>query len=179
MQLANPEAFATGEHPLFPGLTRRINARPIIGFGPPGKRAGAPKSIQIRTGQANTLSIMAAELLGPNIQLEGPPDAPNAGFWLDPKDEVKWVLVLPESAKFKVVINYASAQNTGGPFEIAVNDQRLRGRTISTGDYTKYADLAVGTLTFPAGRQALVVRPGGEFVFGLMNLRSITLAPER
>jgi hypothetical protein len=56
---------------------------------------------------------------------------------------------------------------------------RLQGRTESTGDYTTYRWLELGTLSLPPGRSKIIVRPAGKFVFGLMNLRELALSPAR
>jgi spore coat protein H len=175
-QLANPEAFATGEHPVIPGMVRRSRP-PAVNL--PGPRAGAPSGtpILVRNSRPIMLPITSALLRGTQIRLEGQPEAPNAGSWLDASDYVEWTLVVTEAGAFNIELTYASAQGTGGPFEVVVGDQRIKTKTRSTGGYQNYENLSVGTLTLVPGRTKLTVKPGGDFVFGLMNLRSVKLTP--
>lgn len=98
-------------------------------------------------------------------------------FWVDPSDCAEWKLNLPRAGTFRVRMTWGSDPGTGGPFELTVGDQTLRGKTQSTGSFWNFDRMDVGTIALPAGGATIKLRPDGPSAIALMNLGRLEFVP--
>jgi len=123
------------------------------------------------------LPAAGAALRGEAVQLEGPADAQNVGYWTNRADYVEWYVEPPAPTRYAVELTLACAPGCGGEFVVAFGKTELRGESRPTGAWQTYTTLKLGEVALPKGKTSVQVRPAGEFRGALMNLRSVRLVP--
>ena len=120
-----------------------------------------------------------AALHGGTIRFES--DKNCVGFWTNAGDSASWAFTLDKPGTFSVELTYACDKGSGGStFTVAVGGQTLEGKVESTGDWTTFSTLKLGTLELAKpGKQTLTVKPMQKPKLAVMNLRSIVLRPAR
>jgi alpha-L-fucosidase len=98
------------------------------------------------------------------------------GFWTGLGDTVSWSFKNVKETKYTVEVEYAcDAGSEGATFTVSVGGASVKGIIKSTGSWSKFATVSLGTLVVRPGKQSLVVKavtmPNGA----VMNLRSVTL----
>ncbi len=120
------------------------------------------------------LEARTAEVYGQGLVFEAP--FQNLGYWHGPLDRAEWVVEVPESGDYDVRIEWACAPDAAGnPWVLEVAGQRLEGIVPSTGGWDRYETAQLGTLHFETGERRVILRPGREPEWALMDLRSVTL----
>lgn len=117
-----------------------------------------------------------AETHGGQLQYESGGGKDNLGFWIDPADWAEWNFEIKTPGKFAVTAEIA-AQGSG-TFVIRAGETFVRGTAPSTGSYTKFTTVNLGTIDLAAGKTSLSVRPVAEG-WQPMNLKAIRLTPVR
>ena len=105
------------------------------------------------------------------------PDRNNLGGWTEMADYPEWQLVNVKAGTYAVEFTYGST-NPGVVFTIEAGGAKLNGTTGNTGGIKIYKPHALGTLTLPAGKVTLAVKPG-EFRGAVMNFRLLRLTPRK
>lgn len=119
------------------------------------------------------LPVSLAEIHGKTLRLEGG----WLGFWTDPADWVSWDLRASKSRKYAIELDMAVEPGAaGGEYIVYAGGKTLKGKTKSTGSWSKFETVKVGEVSFAAGSQTIIIRPG-EMGFALMNLKAVRLRP--
>lgn len=137
----------------------------------------APQVVQIISDGADgafDLAPATATLHG-DLQLEGPAQRPNIGFWNNAGDFVSWQLKVGAPGTYRVTME-ASAANEGTDFMLDIGDSHLAGKSLPTGDWSVYKSIEVGNIELkPAGTVTLKIRPASAATWRAFNLRSVRL----
>lgn len=142
------------------------------------ERTARGEPLPVKGDGSITAPADGARLHGAALRLEGT-DAPNVGYWTDPKEYVEWFVQPKEAGAFRVELSYACEAGYGGEYTLAAGEENLKGRSEPTGGWSAYRTVPLGTIRLPAGKTSLTLRPTGSFQKALMNLRSIRLTPEK
>jgi alpha-L-fucosidase len=122
-----------------------------------------------------TLPAPEAVLHGSTLKYESSKEKDNIGFWTDPDEWAEWLVKVTKPGKFEVSAVIASLGT--GSFQVVTGDQKLRGTSPNTGDYTKFQTVTLGALELKSqGRISIAVKPIKEG-WSPVNLRSIHLKP--
>jgi len=126
------------------------------------------------------LKAIDADLRGAQILYEEGPDNDDLGRWTEAGDWAEWYFEAAEPGTYAVEITYSCDKGlAGSAFELALEDQKLAGKTRDTGAWKNYRTARLGTLKVKAaGRYTLAVKPVKLAKSALMNLRSISLKQE-
>ena len=137
----------------------------------------APLLIQPQAGGAIVLNASDAAIQGGSPQMETKAGVDDIGYWGDAADFVSWDFAAPSPGQYAVSVNYACDPGAAGStFQVTAGDQSVTGTTVSTGDWGKFADQAVGTLTLSAGsKQSVSFKPQTATPWKGIALRSVTL----
>jgi hypothetical protein len=129
------------------------------------------------------LGTLDAVLEGSQIQAEHEPA--NIGYWTNQSDSVHWPVNTPATAagSYLVSLKYACEAGTeGSTFSILVDGtpSGVVGTVASTGGWYEYRQMTLpGSLNLAAGRHSIKIVATKKPGFAVMNLRSITLTPQR
>ncbi len=143
------------------------------------KIEGTPETtsapIPQKTDGSIVLAASDADLHGSTIQYELGSGHDNIGFWTQPEDWISWPVKLQKPGQFKVSATVAAQDST--TFDLSLDDQHLQTAVQSTGSYTSFTTVDVGTLQIPAAGQVTIsVHPVKEG-WQPLNLKSIELRP--
>ncbi len=139
----------------------------------PGNR---PQAIVPETEQGFVLKASEAEIRGGDICFEVP--FQNIGYWHGETDRVLWKLELPRSGDFRVELEYACPDDCAGQaFRLETAEGELNATVASTGSWSEYRRVTLGTIHLNAGRQRILVRPAGPLRAPLMDLRALHWKP--
>jgi len=105
-------------------------------------------------------------------ECSGPLD--DIGYWTTPEDWADWEFKVRRPGKFAVAGVIAGP--VAATFEVSAAGQTLRCSGPATGNYVTFGPVTLGTLTLPAGKVVLAVRPVKDG-WQPMNLKSIRLDP--
>ena len=138
-----------------------------------------PRAHVIRQAADGSLTLQAAEakLHGGTIRFE---DAKNCvGYWTEAGDSVSWAFQLDKAGTFDVALTYACEKGSGGSsFAVAAGGQRLEGTVASTGAWTAFETVKLGSLAIAKpGKHTLTLKASRKPGMAVMNLRSIVLKP--
>ncbi len=102
----------------------------------------------------------------------------NIGFWNQSDEYVKWLIEVPMSGDYEVLVDYAcpdvAAENT---CRLNSSNQTLIATVATTGSWDEYRDLNIGTLKLAKGATSIRFGAEAEINGWLMDLRAITLRP--
>ena len=123
------------------------------------------------------LSVDKADLHGEKLNLEGPDNRRNIGFWDNASDWVSWDKVKIERAgKYRVSAEIA-AVNDSAQLMVKIAGQTLNLKAINTGDWTKYQIVELGEINIAqAGTIAVEMRPNAQD-WHAVNVRGLRLTP--
>jgi len=105
-------------------------------------------SIRFQKGKAR-LGASKATLHGPGIATESK-DAgkPNIGFWDDPSATASWEVRFPQAGAYKVRGRFAARAKAA--FSVRVGKAKLDAQSPATGDWEKFQNADLGTITVDA-----------------------------
>jgi len=99
------------------------------------------------------------------------------GYWGKADDFVSWDIKLTKPGAYAVEITYSCAA-PGSEFTIEAGDQKLTGKSASTGSWATYRTDKLGTLKFDKpGIFTLAVQPKAEPKWKVIGLKAVTLTP--
>lgn len=130
------------------------------------------------------LTATDAEVQGGTAHLESSGGKDNVGYWTNAKDTVFWNLTVPPAAsgRYRVEVEYACEPGSAGStYAVTVGGGApVTGDIASTGSWQTYTTARPdGTLTLTPGKVTLRMVPQTMPHGAVMNLRRITLVPER
>ncbi|MCX6908120.1 MAG: hypothetical protein NTY01_08760, partial [Verrucomicrobia bacterium] len=168
----------TGDNPPRP----LVKALPITPsernqFG--ARKAPAVKKGPVLPDKDGCFLLRAAEatIHGDTPRYESGGGKDQIGFWGKADDFVSWDIKLAKPATFVVEVTYSCAA-PGSEFTIEVGDQKLTGKSASTGSWATYRTDKLGALKFDkAGVFTLSVLPKAEPKWRIIGLKSVTLKP--
>jgi alpha-L-fucosidase len=135
----------------------------------------------LKQGADGVLALAAtdASLSGEGLNLESVNGPESVGFWLDEKATVSWEFEAPKG-RYSVELNFACEEKSAGtPFTLTCGGSTLKGTTTSTGAWSTFKSVDLGSIELPGGKATLTVAPAGKPKSGLMNLRSLRLKPTK
>jgi alpha-L-fucosidase len=142
---------------------------------------GEPNVMQGDVRQADdrsiTLHARDAETHGERIKYESGGGKDNIGFWTNAEDWVSWVCRVYKAGTFTVEIRYACTAPGGTQYTVEVGDHVLNAETKSTGAWTSFQSVPLGTVTLTEDRHILTVKARNLKGEGVMNLQSVLLKP--
>ncbi len=147
----------------------KIEGLRIAGFKP-------DLSIRFDGGKA-VLGASKAALHGATIATESK-DAgkPNIGYWDDPSAWASWDVRFPQAGTYEVRGRFAATRK-GAAFKVHVGRATLAGEAPVTGNWEKFENVRLGTITVPEpGRQEVKVKPVPSG-WTAMNLAWLELTP--
>jgi alpha-L-fucosidase len=130
-----------------------------------------------RQAPGGTLQLLAqdADVAG-GVQIEGNP--PNLGYWTNVDGIASWPILIDHPSQFTVTIEYAlDPGSPGSEYVLSLGDRSLSHKLAVTHGWQDYTRVQAGTLAVEKGRTVLSIKPAKKPAIGLMNLRSVTLAP--
>ena len=83
----------------------------------------------------------------------------------------------PRPGWYNVELSFACAEDAGGGFVVAVNEQTLNGQARPTGGWDRYRTAVVGAVLLSADDTRLLLKPDGRIATHLMNVRRVRLVP--
>jgi hypothetical protein len=165
--LAAGQGRLPGDVPPLPASTRTVDDLGSLEVRPP-----VPT---VQGGSPQTLHAAKAITHGEQIRYEVGPDRDNLGFWMNPGDWAEWELDVMRPGQFKVTARIAAVGS--GRFQVVFGDQKLEGSTPNTGDYARFQEVELGTVTLTSsGKTSVAVRPVPEG-WQPMNLKALDLVP--
>lgn len=145
----------------------------------PAVDESAAAGLPIRQAEDGSFTLKAVDALihGDTAKYESGGGKDNIGFWTTADDWVSWTVKVAKPGTFSVEITYAAEPGSAGSeYVVAVGDSQVAGKTESTGSWTEFKTVALGSLKIPeAGRAVLAVRPKTKPGLGVMNLKSVRL----
>ena len=97
--------------------------------------------------------------------------------WLNKIQNLSWDIRLNKSAVFDVTIKYETSAKSGGTFNLAVNDQILKGTVKPTENGNKTIEIKLGQIQLKEGVQKLSISPENITGDELMKIFEINLVP--
>ncbi len=97
-----------------------------------------------------------------------------------PGDCAEWAVELPKAGNYEIDLTYACPKwKEGGKFILRLGEKELKWTTEATRHNTNFRVITVGTLTLPAGKTRLMLRPAeiGTHDREFINLRSVQIIP--
>ena len=134
--------------------------------------------VAVKANAEGTLHLKAAacEMHGEQFRFE--PTYGNIGFWNQSDEFVKWIIEVPASGDYEVIVDYAcpdvAAKNT---CRLSSSNQTLRATVATTGSWDEYRELNIGELKLTKGAASIRFGAEAEINGWLMDLRAITLRP--
>ncbi|RLS29970.1 MAG: dehydrogenase [Planctomycetota bacterium] len=155
---------------------------------PPAKSlpGNTPQTLVVATEGLVVLPAAAAEIRGGEIVFET--EFQNIGHWHDPQDTVRWQLQLEGERDVEVWAELScDPGSAGNRLRLEGADPTLTATVASTGAWSRYELVRLGSVRLSAGAQQLVVRADCERVPGeagmaplrgaLADLRALHLVP--
>jgi len=107
-------------------------------------------------------------------------DEPIIGDWYSVEDWVDWEFDVSRTGKYEVEMVYTTEVAPGTIFDVAVGNEKLRGKVGDVKGWNNYTKDKLGTIQIDeTGVQELSVKPVEIPVEGVMRLMKIILTPER
>ncbi|NNM85919.1 MAG: hypothetical protein HKL96_09230 [Phycisphaerales bacterium] len=125
-------------------------------------------------------ALTAKMLYGAWAHVEEFGGRPDIGFWTDAADTAMWQVQIARPAKFSVELTYAcDPTSAGSKYDLQINGKSLKNSVTSTRSWTHFMNARLGDVTIvQPGKVTFVLKP--SVIHGaLLNLRSITLTPEK
>jgi putative heme-binding domain-containing protein len=143
---------------------------------PPKQFPGNTPAIVTPTAGRLTFRAESAEIYGGDIAFES--DFKNIGIWHGTNDHVEWRVSLPKAGTFDVYLDYAcDGGSAGNELVIEGSIPAIRWKVASTGAWSKYQTVKIGTVKLPAGEGRISVRPAGPLKGALIDLRAVIVVP--
>ncbi len=142
---------------------------------PPKRIEGnQPAVVNIPPKGKVVLPASAAEIYGDDITFEVP--FQNIGYWHGKDDFVRWRVHSEAARKFAVWAEWSCDENAAGNmFVVEGASPTLKGSVRSTGAWSRYQLVHLGTTLVREGESEIVMRPGEALRSALADLRAIHL----
>ncbi len=126
------------------------------------------------------LKASSASIHGTQIVFESGSPYRNIGYWSGQQDHVVWKFECEAAGRLDVYLDYAcDPGSAGNPVGIDVGPNRLAGMVESTGAWSEYRTISLGTIDTVAGENSLRVGFGGPMTAqALFDLKRVVLCEE-
>lgn len=135
---------------------------------------------QIPQGPGGALHLPAslAEVHGSMLRYEPQPHKNTLGYWTHAEDWASWDLLVDQPGEFHAILRHGCGNGSGGSeVQIVIGEKSLSFTVAETGGFQNWVDKDIGTLTLPAGRHTLSIRPKSKKGAAIMDVQSVTLQP--
>ena len=125
-----------------------------------------------------TLHAKDVTVHGATVRYEPKPEKNTVGYWSKVEDWVSWEFEVVKAGKFEVEALQGCGKGSGGAeVAFAIGEQVLTLAVEDTGGFQNFVPRKLGTLTLPAGKYTLTVKPKTKPGVAVMDLRQVTLRP--
>ncbi len=101
------------------------------------------------------------------------------GYWQSLEDMANWEVDVPSAGPYEIWLELAH-QGDGGRYEVNIGGKQLGGIVTNTGNWSNFIKQRVGAVLIEsAGKQTLAIKPIEIIGGGLMDLKSVILAPAK
>ncbi len=150
--------------------------------GQPLKSADRQTAITVQQAADGTLILPAhsASIVGSKARIQMSGGIKNIGNWTNPKDSVKWNVIVTQGGRFKVTLTYSCApESAGGKITLNIGPATLEANVGATSGWNDFRTVELGTMEIvQPGQFSCTVQPAGRHSGGIMNLVSVQLAPQ-
>jgi len=126
----------------------------------------------------NTLLLHAkdASVHGSTVRYEPVPQKNTLGYWFKQEDWASWEFEVTKPGTYEVEVLQGCGKGSGGAeVEVTAGGKALTFTVEDTGGFQNFVPRKIGTVTLPAGRQTLTVKPKTKPGMAVMDLRQVTL----
>jgi alpha-L-fucosidase len=142
-----------------------------------GKPDIGPELTRQRDDGTLSLDAATAKLNGGRFSIENKHPKGNVGNWSEAGETVEWLVRIVKPGTYVVSAEVASDKNAS--VMVSVGDQNLESRIAPTGDYARFQNVELGTVTIAsAGVVTIKVSPVAEG-WAPINLATVTLEPRQ
>ena len=151
----------------------KITGTNLRGFPMEVAPTPGPQTVKADGSGNFTLTATVAQTHGDGIQIENKDGIDNLGYWDNPDDWVSWSVEGVKPGKYDITLLVSTGAGATS-FNLLVDNQQIRVRVPSTGDWGKYVEVKIPGFPIEAsGKMTLSVRPGDHASWKPMNLRSV------
>ena len=144
----------------------------------PADHQGSQQLVAQAADGVITLPAKDVTVHGANVRYEPKPEKNTVGYWSKMEDWVSWEFEVVKAGKFEVEALQGCGKGSGGAEVVfAVGEQVLTMTVEDTGGFQNFVPRKLGTLTLPAGKFTLTVKPKTKPGGAVMDLRQVTLRP--
>lgn len=147
---------------------------------PPKLFAGnQPRLVRASGDRRYELLASQAEIYGTEIVYESNSPFKNIGYWHGAQDRAAWNLECNDPGRFDVFLDYACAPNSAGNhFSVSIGKSQLTGLVESTGAWSEYHQIKIGSVDLMQGVNRLEVGfSGTKNAPALFDLRRVVISP--
>ena len=142
----------------------------------PADHQGSKQLVAQAADGVITLHAKDVTVHGANVRYEPKPEKNTVGYWTKAEDWVSWEFEVVKAGKFEVEALQGCGKGSGGAEVVfAVAEQALTMTVDDTGGFQNFVLRKLGTLTLPAGKYTLTVKPKTKPGVAVMDLRQVTL----
>lgn len=118
---------------------------------------------------------------GVQLRFEPLPHKNTFGFWTNKDDYLTWEFTVTQPGTFAVEVLQGCGKGSGGAeLELSVGESKLTHTVKDTGGFQAFEAITVGKITVEkAGRQTLTVKAKTKPGVAVMDVRQVTLTPEK
>ena len=158
--------------------TAALRAEPPAVPDAPADHQGSREIVTQAADGLITLHAKDVTVHGANVRYEPKPEKNTVGYWSKMEDWVSWEFEVVKAGKFEVEALQGCGKGSGGAEVVfAVGEQVLTLTVEDTGGFQNFVPRKLGTLTLPAGKYTLTVKPKTKPGGAVMDLRQVTLRP--
>ena len=142
----------------------------------PADHQGSKQLVAQAADGVITLHARDVSVHGANVRYEPKPEKNCVGYWTKSEDWVSWEFEVVKAGKFEVEALQGCGKGSGGAeVAFAVGEQVLTMSVEDTGGFQNFIPRKLGTLTLPAGKYTLTVKPKTKPGVAVMDLGQVTL----
>jgi putative membrane-bound dehydrogenase-like protein len=158
------------------GLTPQDLADLIAFLRTAPKPGNQPSPVTAARNAGILLTAKQAELRGRQIIFEA--DLANLGYWHGADDHASWTIHVAQAGDYDVWLDAACAPTSAGnPFVVRAGTGELRGTASSTGAWSNYQKIKLGSMQLAAGENRFTMQPSAAPRQALLDLKAIALTP--
>jgi hypothetical protein len=148
----------------------------------PPKSFVGNQPVLVKANQDGVIELLAtqAEIYGTDIIFESASPFNNIGYWHGEQDRAAWKLECENAGRYDLYLDYACPpDSSGNQFSINIGSSQLTGLVESTGAWSEYRWIKVGSVDLNQGANYLTVGySGSKKAAALFDLRSVVILPE-
>ena len=155
-----------------------MNAQPMRGPNPDYDPLAAWNLIFQGPKGSLQLPASLAEIHGSALRYEPAPHKNTLGYWTRAEDWASWDVQVDRPGDFRITMRFGCGSGSGGS-EVEIN---LAGKSLAftvkeTGGFQTWQEADLGSVTLPAGRHTLSIRPKIKKGAAVMDVQTVRLEP--